>query len=109
MTRYLALTLALALCATGAAHADAKARFRNRAVAAATAVALGGIPLVVGGLAVGFGLPALTHRLRHAGQQRVLVANRRTVYDSWFHTKYGYWPTDQEFAEWHKAQYGYWP
>ncbi len=109
MTRYLALILALAFCTTGIAHADAKTRLRNRAVASATVVALGGIPVVAGGLILGFGLPALTHRLRRANQQHALIANRRTVYDSWFHGTYGYWPTDQQFAEWHKAQYGYWP
>lgn len=109
MTRSLAFALALTICATGIAHADAKTRLRNRAVAAAAAVTFGGVPLVVGGLAVGFGLPVLTHRLRGAHRTRLLVANRRAVYDAWFHSKYGYWPTDEEFAQWHKAQYGYWP
>ena len=109
MTRFFALALALVICTTGIAHADARARLRNRAVAAAAAVTLGGVPLVIGGLAAGFGLPALTHRLRKAFRRGQLVANRHAVYDAWFHAKYGYWPTDQEFAQWHKAQYGYWP
>jgi len=109
MTRFFALALTCIICTTAVAHADAKVRLRNRAVAAAAAVALGGVPVVAGGLAIGFGIPALTHDLRHARQRRLLIANRRSVYDSWFHDRYGYWPTDEQFAQWHKAQYGYWP
>ena len=59
MARYLALFLALLFLTTGAAQADAKARLRIGIVVSAAAVALGGIPLVAGGLAAGFGIPAL--------------------------------------------------
>jgi hypothetical protein len=96
---------------------------RQRALAAALAVAIGlgaTAPALANGAAstrnilflgaaAGVLITNYNHKVREKREQQHQAARRQSAYRDWFHKKYGYYPTQQQFDDWYKQTYGVTP
>jgi hypothetical protein len=88
-----ALAAAMGLSATLPALADGKASTRN-------------ILIVGGAAAASLLITNYNHKLREKRVEQQEVNRRQSAYRDWFYKKYGYYPTQQQFAQWYKQTYG---
>ena len=87
-----ALAAAMGLATTGPALADGKASTRNIFGFFTAAAA--------------FLIPNYNHKLRERRAQVQQARRRQAAYRDWYFKRYGYWPTDSQFAQWYKQTYG---
>ena len=58
------------------------------------------------GAAAAFLIPNYNHKVREKRAEEDRVRRRQAAYRDWYHQKYGYYPTESEFAQWYKQTYG---
>ncbi|HEV3154300.1 MAG TPA: hypothetical protein VGZ02_10890 [Candidatus Baltobacteraceae bacterium] len=87
-----ALAAAMGLGTMGPALADGRASTRNI--------------ITLLGAAAAFLIPNYNHKLRERRSQVLQVRRRQAAYRDWYYQKYGYYPTDSQFAQWYKQTYG---
>ncbi|MBV9973487.1 MAG: hypothetical protein JO135_09140 [Candidatus Eremiobacteraeota bacterium] len=86
-----ALTAALTFGTLAPALADGAASTRN---------------ILIGGAAAAIFVTNYNHKKREKQAELREQARRQQAYRSWFYSKYGYYPTDQQFREWYYRTYG---
>ena len=87
-----ALAAAMGLGTMGPALADGRASTRNI--------------ITLLGAAAAFLIPNYNHKLRERRAQVLQVRRRQSAYRDWYYHRYGYYPTDSQFAQWYKQTYG---
>ena len=56
--------------------------------------------------AAAFIIPNYNHKLRERRAEVEQTRRRQAAYRDWFHGRYGYYPTQSQFAQWYKQTYG---
>jgi hypothetical protein len=86
-----ALSVGLTFAAFSPAFADGAASTRN---------------ILIGSAATAIFVTNYNHKKREKQAELREQARRQDAYRSWFYTKYGYYPTDQQFRQWYYQTYG---
>jgi hypothetical protein len=86
-----ALAAAMGLGSMGPALADGKASTRN---------------IILFGTAAGLFITNYSRKVREKREEQRETQRRQAAYRDWYYKRYGYYPTDQQFAQWYKQTYG---
>lgn len=86
-----ALAVSMSLGALAPALADGKASTRN---------------LLIIGAAAALFTHNYINKTREHRTEVLRVQRRQAAYRDWYYKKYGYYPTDADFARWYKQTYG---
>lgn len=85
------LAAAMGLGTMTPALADGKASTRN---------------ILLFGAAAGLLITNYNHKVREARAEHRQVMRRQSAYRDWYYKKFGYYPTQQQFATWYRQTYG---